>query len=75
MKKLLLAIFISLTGFSTQAQSGYDITINLKNCKDTIAFLTFYHFIKHLLKILVQQLKTGKLFSKVKPNLTKEFTL
>jgi len=53
MKKLLLAIFISLTGFSTQAQSGYDITINLKNCKDTIAFLTFYQFDKTLKKNIV----------------------
>ena len=50
MKKLVLAIFISLTGFSTQAQSGYDITINLKNCKDTIAFLTFYQFDKTFIK-------------------------
>ena len=71
MKKLVLAIFISLTGFSTQAQSGYDITINLKNCKDTIAFLTFYQFDKTFIKDTCTSIKNGKIVFKGKTKLDK----
>ena len=46
MNKLVLAFLLSFSFFITKAQSGYDITINLKNYSDSIAYLTFYQFDK-----------------------------
>lgn len=33
-----------MISLSMQAQTGFKITINLKNCKDTIAYLSYYQF-------------------------------
>ena len=50
MKRFFLAFVFCFSAIYTHAQSGYDITINLKNCNDTIAFLTYYQFDKTLIK-------------------------
>jgi hypothetical protein len=50
---------------------GYEITINLKNCKDTLAYLTFYQFDKTLIKETCTPIKNGKIVFKGKQKLDK----
>lgn len=61
MKQLFLAIALFISAFSATAQSGYQITINLKNCPDTLAYLTFYQFDKTLIKDTCRTIKDGKI--------------
>jgi peroxiredoxin len=61
MKRLLLVIFIF--NFFTnvaQSQSGYEIIVNLKNSKDTTAYLTYYQFDKTYIKDTCFVAKNGK---------------
>lgn len=44
-----------------QAQSGYHLKINLKNCKDSLVYLTFYQFDKTLIKDTCTHIKNGKI--------------
>jgi thiol-disulfide isomerase/thioredoxin len=63
-----LFCFISLFSF---AQSGYEITINLKNCPDSLAYLTYYQFDKTLIKDTCTSIKEGKIVFKGKTKLDK----
>ena len=71
MKKLLLAIVFCFSSFYAVAQSGYEITINLKNCNDTLAYLTYYQFDKTLIKDTCTTIKNGKIVFKGKEKLDK----
>ncbi|MDI1316607.1 thioredoxin-like domain-containing protein [Flavobacterium sp.] len=61
MKKILFALVLFLSSFFAVAQSGYEITINLKNCPDTLAYLTYYQFDKTLIKDTCTTIKDGKI--------------
>ena len=71
MKKLLVAIIFCFSSLFTSAQSGYEITINLKNCNDSLAYLTFYRFDKTLIKDTCTTIKNGKIVFKGKEKLDK----
>jgi len=71
MKKFLLALVFCFSTFYAHSQSGYDITINLKNCNDTIAFLTYYQFDKTLIKDTCTNIKNGRIVFKGKGKLDK----
>ena len=71
MKRFFLAFVFCFSAIYTHAQSGYDITINLKNCKDTIAFLTYYQFDKTLIKDTCKSIKNGRIVFKGKDKLDK----
>lgn len=60
MKKLLLAVIFCCAPFLAKGQ-GYEITIHLKNCPDTLAYLTFYQFDKTLIKDTCTSIKDGKI--------------
>jgi hypothetical protein len=71
MKKFLLAFVFCFSAFYAHSQSGYEITINLKNCNDTIAYLTYYQFDKTLIKDTCTNIKNGKIVFKGKEKLDK----
>lgn len=71
MKKLLLATIFCLSSLFAVAQSGYEITINLKNCNDSIAYLTFYQLDKTLIKDTCTTIKNGKIVFNGKGKLDK----
>jgi len=71
MKRFFLAFVFCFSAIYANAQSGYDITINLKNCNDTIAFLTFYQFDKTLIKDTCKTIKNGRIVFKGKSKLDK----
>lgn len=71
MKKLLFATVFCFSSLIAVAQSGYEITINLKNCNDTLAYLTFYQFDKTLIKDTCTTIKNGKIVFKGKEKLDK----
>ena len=71
MKKLLLAVIFCFSSLFAVAQSGYEITINLKNCNDTLAYLTFYQFDKTLIKDTCTTVKNGKIVFSGKKKLDK----
>ena len=43
-------------------KSGYEITVNLKNCNDTLAYLTFYQFDKTFIKDTCNPIKNPFFF-------------
>jgi len=69
MRKLVTALVLVALPFFSHAQSGYDIIINLKNCKDTTAYLTFYQFDKTYIKDTCTAIKNGKILFKGKEKL------
>lgn len=71
MKKLLLAVIFCFSSLFAVAQSGYEITINLKNCPDSLAYLTYYQFDKTLIKDTCTTIKNGKIVFKGKTKLDK----
>jgi thiol-disulfide isomerase/thioredoxin len=71
MKKRVLIIILFFTSFFSNAQQGYNITINLKNINDTIAYLTFYQFDKTLIKDTCTTIKNGKIVFSGKKKLDK----
>ncbi len=71
MKKLYFALAFCFATLFSVAQSGYEITINLKNCPDTLAYLTYYQFDKTLLKDTCKSIKNGKIVFKGKKKLDK----
>lgn len=71
MKKLLPAVVFCLSSLFAVAQSGYEITIHLKNCPDTLAYLTYYQFDKTLIKDTCTSIKNGKIVFKGKTKLDK----
>ncbi|MFN3754883.1 redoxin domain-containing protein [Flavobacterium sp.] len=71
MKKLLAVLIICCASFYANAQKGYEITIDLKNCNDTLAYLTFYRFDKTLIKDTCTTIKNGRIVFKGKSKLDK----
>ncbi|MGV3696746.1 redoxin domain-containing protein [Flavobacterium sp.] len=71
MKKLLLTIIFCCSSFFAVAQSGYEITIHLKNCPDSLAYLTYYQFDKTLVKDTCASIKNGKIVFTGKKKLDK----
>jgi thiol-disulfide isomerase/thioredoxin len=71
MKKLFFAFVLFYTSFFANAQNGYQVTINLKNCKDTLAYLTYYQFDKTMIKDTCKTIKEGKIVFKGKKKLEK----
>src|SRR4051812_47757315 len=71
MKKLFLAATFCFFSLFAAGQSGYEITINLKNCPDSLAYLTFYQFDKTLIKDTCTAIKDGKIVFKGKTRLDK----
>ena len=61
MNKILLTFVFCFSTFYATSQSGYEITINLKNCNDTIAFLTYYQLDKNYIKDTCTHVKNGKI--------------
>jgi alkyl hydroperoxide reductase subunit AhpC len=55
------ALLFLLCAAVAQAQSGYHLKINLKNCKDSLVYLTFYQFDKTLIKDTCTHIKNGKI--------------
>jgi thiol-disulfide isomerase/thioredoxin len=71
MKRIIVAFIFYFIANNTQAQTGYEITINLKNCKDSIAYLTYYQFDKTYIKDTCTTVKNGKIVFKGKTKLDK----
>ena len=71
MKRIIVAIIFYFIANNMQAQTGYEITINLKNCKDSIAYLTYYQFDKTYIKDTCTAVKNGKIVFKGKNKLDK----
>ena len=61
MKKIFLSLVVLFTINAVNAQYNYDIKINLKHCKDTIAYLTFYQFDKNMIVDTCTNIKNGKI--------------
>ncbi|WP_396194297.1 redoxin domain-containing protein [Flavobacterium sp.] len=61
MKKVLIVLVLFLSSCIAKAQTGYEITIDLKNCNDTLAYLTFYRFDKTLIKDTCTSIKNGRI--------------
>ncbi|MCF8322271.1 MAG: DUF5106 domain-containing protein [Flavobacterium sp.] len=71
MRKLIFILFLGLFSICATAQSGYNITVNLKNCTDSIAYLTFYQFDKTYIKDSCVNIKNGRINFKGKTKLDK----
>ena len=71
MNRLVLAFLLSFSFFIAKAQSGYEVTINLKNYSDSLAYLTFYQFDKTYIKDTCRTIKNGKIIFKGKTKLDK----
>jgi hypothetical protein len=71
MKKLLAVFIFCCAPFYATAQLGYEITIDLKNCNDSLAYLTFYRFDKTLIKDTCTTIKNGRIVFKGKEKLDK----
>lgn len=72
MRKSLLALCCTiLLSSSINAQNGYEIKINFKNCKDTMAFLAFYQFDKSYIADTCKKIVKGNIVFKGKKNLDK----
>jgi thiol-disulfide isomerase/thioredoxin len=71
MKKFLLCLLFCLSLCRVAAQSDYEITINLKNCNDTLAYLTYYQMDKTMIKDTCTTIKNGEIIFKGKGKLDK----
>lgn len=71
MKKLLLNLTILLSVSIANAQSGHEIKINFKNCKDTVAYLAYYQFDKSYLADTCKKIVKGNIVFKGKNKLDK----
>jgi len=71
MKKIILTLIVLFSINATKAQNAYDIKINLKHCKDTLAYLTFYQFDKNMIVDTCTKIKNGKIEFSGKKKLNK----
>jgi hypothetical protein len=71
MKKIILLLVVLFSFNTIKAQNTYDIKINLKHCKDTIAYLTFYQFDKNMIVDTCTNIKNGKIVFNGKKKLYK----
>jgi thiol-disulfide isomerase/thioredoxin len=69
-KSVLVLIFCFFSWYGN-AQSGYKISIDMKNCKDTVAYLTFYQLDKTYIKDTCTNIKNGKIVFNGKEKLNK----
>ena len=70
-KYFLYTLSLFLFGWLSNAQNEYKISISLKNCPDTLAYLTYYQFDKNLLKDTCTSIKNGKIIFEGKSKLQK----
>ncbi|PKB15592.1 thioredoxin-like domain-containing protein [Flavobacterium sp. 5] len=71
MKKFLMSFVFFVCLQFAQAQTGHEIKINLKNCKDTIAYLAFYQFDKLYISDTCKKVVNGNIVFKGKKKLDK----
>jgi thiol-disulfide isomerase/thioredoxin len=72
MKKLLLSLSLIIAfAFSSKAQGGYEIKINFKGCKDTMAYLVKYTFDQQYIADTCKKIKNGLIIFKGKKELDK----
>src|SRR5436190_1321822 len=71
MRKLLFSLTFFIGLFTANAQNGYDIKINLKNCKDKEVYLGFYQFDKTYLQDTCRNVVNGNIRFKGKKTLDK----
>jgi len=68
-RKLVLIFVSCFCALFAHAQTGYKIAINMKNCNDTIAYLTFYQMDKTYIKDTCKNFKEGKILFRGKDKL------
>ena len=76
MKKVFILIVLFCSSFvslaqTTKTKTGYEITIQLKNCKDTVAYLTYYEFGVKQTASTCHKIKNGEIVFKGKGKLKK----
>ncbi|HSD05606.1 thioredoxin-like domain-containing protein [Flavobacterium sp.] len=71
MKKNLQCFVLFFCFVFAQAQTGHEIKINLKNCKDTVAYLAFYQFDKLYIADTCKKVINGNIVFKGKKKLDK----
>src|SRR6478735_163665 len=71
MRKLLFSLTFFIGLLSANAQNGYDIKINFKNCKDKEVYLGFYQFDKTYLQDTCRNVVNGNIRFKGKKTLDK----
>ncbi|MBL7919268.1 MAG: AhpC/TSA family protein [Bacteroidia bacterium] len=72
MKRSTLALLVFfIASFALQAQKGYDIKINLKNCPDTTMYLVRYLFTYNFIVDSCKKVKNGKIQFKGNSDLEK----
>lgn len=71
MRKLLATLSLLAIVSGATAQSGYEIKINFKNCKDTMVFLAYYQFDKSYLADTCKKVVKGNIVFKGKKPLDK----
>ncbi len=72
MKKLLFSLsLIFVLAFANKAQNGYEIKINFKGCKDSMAYLVKYTFDQQYIADTCKKIKNGLIIFKGKKDLDK----
>jgi len=71
MKKNLQCFVLFFCFAFAQAQTGHEIKINLKNCKDTVAYLAYYQFDKLYIADTCKKVVNGNIVFKGKKKLDK----
>jgi hypothetical protein len=71
MKKILLTTLSIYFFASLKAQTGHEIKINFKNCKDTLVYLAYYQFDKSYLADTCKKVIKGNIVFKGKNKLDK----
>jgi len=76
MKKIVFVLVLFCAVYSANAQlvkpnPGYEITLNLKNYKDTVAYLNYYQFGNKMTAATAHHVKDGKIVFKGKGKLGK----
>jgi len=71
MKKIVLSFVLFFCLLSVQAQTGHEIKIILKNCKDTVAYLAYYQFDKLYVSDTCKKVVNGNIVFKGKKKLDK----
>lgn len=71
MKRVLFGLVFCLFFSYSHAQQGWEITIHLKNCKDSLAYLTFYQMDKTMVKDTCVSIKNDKIVFNGKGKLDK----
>jgi hypothetical protein len=71
MKKFLISFALLFVLSFAHAQTEHEIKINLKNCKDTVAYLAFYQFDKLYISDTCKKVVNGNIIFKGKKKLDK----